>query len=236
MKPLKIGFLGLMVPIALFANTSYTVTVDVIEDGEDYLLLNGNTQEWEHLSLFANGGVAGGTQTETDYAGNSRSVTNPFVHVSGTDSSNSGLNFTNSDWYNGIQGFDCTTLTCPYTDANNAHGTWEFALNAPYTITGIIGNVTLTTLICGGVASPTCGASGDSPPSILNQPATNAGTLVVDLNDIPDGGTHEFEIQLGWTDTSSTPEPASAALIGAGLIALGIVRRRQARNVNHLTT
>jgi hypothetical protein len=235
MRPLKIGFLGLVVPIVLLANTTYTVTVDVIEDGEDYLLLNGNTLEWEHLSLFANGGVTGGTILKTDYAGDTLNRTNPYVLVSGTDSSNSGLNFTNSDWYNGIQGFDCTTLVCPYFDTNNVHGTFEFALNAPYTLSGLVGNVALTTVICGGVTSPTCGASGDSPPSILNQPATNAGTLVVDLNDIPDGGPHEFEIQLTWTDTSSIPEPATSALLGAGLIALGIAGRRR-RDPHHPTT
>src|SRR5580700_7170705 len=117
MRLLKISFLVLSVPIVLLANTTYTVTVDVMEDGEDYLLLNGNTLEWEHISLFANGGVAGGSVSETDYAGNTRTVTNPYVHVSGTDSSNAGLNFTNANWFNGIQGFDCTTLACPYTDA-----------------------------------------------------------------------------------------------------------------------
>src|SRR5580698_8133907 len=136
--------------------TSFTLTVSVVEDGSDELFLNTNndTLTWDHLSLFANGGVTGGKVTETNVLGNSVSTNNPYILVSGTDSSNAGLNFTNSDWYNGIQGLQCGTgagkLTCPYMD--NSASQYQFALPAGYTLTGLVGNVSLTTLMCAGVS------------------------------------------------------------------------------------
>lgn len=225
--PLLLAFL---VPALANANTTYSVTIDVTEDGEDYLLLNGNTLEWEHISLFANGGLAGeGTFTETDWQGNQVQVTDPWVHVSGTDSSDSSKNFTNDNWYNGIQGFNCTGLGgCPFYDSQSQ---FEFNLEAPYTLTGIIGNVTLTTQICQGGPPGTCTGTGsnDSLPTILDQPGSNGGTLVVDLNDVPAGGTHEFEITLTWTVGPSVPEPATFVLGGAGLLALGLLRQARRR-------
>ena len=126
MKLLKFAFLALAVPMVLSANTSYSINVTVTEDGEDDLLFSGNTLEWEHVSFFAN-------STAT---------------VAGL---NAGNTFSSS-WVNGITGQSCSSgLTCPYFDT--AH---QFTLPNGYTLAGLIGNVSLTTLQCQGVAGTSC--------------------------------------------------------------------------------
>jgi PEP-CTERM motif len=196
---LKFAFLTVLVPTVVLANTSYSLTVTVIEDGEDNLLFSGNTLEWEHLSFFAN-------STAT---------------VAGL---NSGNTFSSS-WVNGITGQSCSSgLTCPYFDTAN-----EFTLPNGYTLTGLIGSVALTTLQCQGVSGTSqCTGTGsnDAVPTITN----NAGVWTIDLNDVPATGTHQFQIELSWTDATTAPEPASAGLVLAGLgaIAWGARRRRGA--------
>lgn len=110
----------------LRANTTYSITVSVTEDGDDDLILQGDTLSWSHLDLFANGGVCSvvtsgvctnttDAESETDYAGNAVDPVAPYILVSGTDSAS--VDFTNNTWYNGIQGFACSSdagpLACP---------------------------------------------------------------------------------------------------------------------------
>jgi hypothetical protein len=210
-------------PVIALANSTYTLTIDVIEDGQDQLMFSGNTLYWVHDSDYANGGVAGGSVSGLkNVLGNTVTANNPYILVSGTDSSSSP--FTNADWYNGIQGLQCSQLPggCPYSDTTPAY---EFTLPSGYSLGGLIGNVTLTTLECAGVAGTShCGIPilEDPVPSITD----HSGVWDVNLDDRNDAGTHEFEVQLSWT---TTPEPESAVLVGLGLAALAFVRRKMAR-------
>ena len=210
-------------PVVALANISYTLTIDVTEDGQDQLMFSGNTLYWVHDSGFANGGVTGGSVSGlTNALGNTVTANNPYILVSGTNSA--GSPFTNADWYNGIQGLNCTGLGgCPYSDTNP---TFEFnLLPYGYSLTGLIGNVTLTTLICAGQA----GTSNCNIPFLRDPAPTithNAGVWDVNLDDRIASGTHEFKVQLSWT---TTPEPESAVLVGLGLGALAFVRRKLAR-------
>ena len=224
MKLLRFALLTLAVPFVLSAGAINTLTIDVMESGEDYLLFSGNTLEWEHVTNQANGGVAGGLVTETNVLGNSVGTNNPFVLVSGT-TTGSGSNFTNADWYNGIQGLGCSSgLTCPYFDTSH-----EFTLPTGYTLTGLVGGVTLSTLICGGVAGTSaCGAGRDQDrvPTIAD---LGGGVWAVQLQSHTGSGPHEFEIQLTWDPPSAVPEPASIALSGLGLAGLGVAGWKRKR-------
>lgn len=226
-------------PLAVYADTTYSVTITVTQDEEDELWLTGNTLEWYEIDGSANGGVAGGSDvpvTPIAGIGASTSDNNPYILVSGTDSSDSSLDFTDSDWYNGVQGADCNAngFTCPFTDSDPAY---EFSLESPYTLTGLTGSVTLTTQICDSSSDPStaCGGTDQDPlPDIVYQPSvptasrtdgSTLGTLVIDLDDTPETGTHEFEITLTWTDASSTPEPATFGVMGIALAILGLAKK-----------
>lgn len=105
---------------------------------------------------------------------------------------------------------------------------FDFTLPDGYTLTGLTGAVTLTVLNCAGTGTSTCAGSDPSPT--LTQPSSgNGNEAVVYLDDIPDTGTHQFEVELTWTDSTATPEHPSAALLGAGLIALGLAGRKWKR-------
>lgn len=227
-------------------NTTYTVTITVVEDEMDNLIFQGDTLSWDHLAGFANGGVcatvnpSGGCATtghvsEIDYAGNTVNPNNPLILVSGTDSSNATLDF-NAGWYNGMQGFACTSdgsagaaavLPCPFTPPAG----FDFVL--PYSLNALIGPVTLTVLECAGQAGSTCPGSvilgtRDPTPTLTQPTGGNGETATVVLNDEPDSGTHTFEFELAWT---VTPEPGTAALGGLGLIALALVARHRRRSM-----
>ena len=224
MKILRFAFFTLVVPVVLSASALNTLTIDVMESGEDYLLFSGNTLEWEHISHGANGGVAGGVVTETNVLGDTAAIDNPFILVSGT-TTGSGSNFTNAQWYNGIQGLQCGSgLSCPYFDSSH-----EFTLPDGYTLTGLVGDVTLTTLICGevgGTSACTRERDKDPVPTIAD---LGGGIWAVDLEDHPGKGPHEFEIQLSWDPPSAVPEPASMALSGLGLLGLGLAGWKRKR-------
>jgi len=243
MQQLKVFLIGLVAAIIVSAGPiTYSVTVTVTEDGADNLILQGNTLSWQHLSLYANGGVAGGSVSGlTDYATNTVSANNPYILVSGTDTAS--VNFTNSDWYNGIQGFACTnyTLASPQNLLNCGGSGYTppaadaFTLPDGYTLTGLVGSVSLTVLECAGVTGAVCPGipfiTRDPTPTLTQPSVGNGNEAIVSMNDVPDAGTHVFEVELTWTD-SAAPEPASAALLAVGLTALVLVKRRLARNRN----
>jgi len=222
-----------------FANSTYSVTVTVIIDETANLILQGDTLSWDLLTGFAPGGVcatvnpSGGCATtghvsETDYAGNTVNPNNPLILLAGTDSSNAGADF-NAGWYNGIQGFACSSdgsagasavLPCPYTPPTS------FDYTLPYSLNDLTGAVTLTVLDCGGSGSATC-AGFDPSPTLTQPTGGNGETATVHLNDAPKSGANEFEVELTWT---VTPEPGTAALGGLGLIALALVARNRRRS------
>jgi hypothetical protein len=212
-KPFLLMFLA--VP-ALLSAGAYTLTIDVTEDQIDNLIIQGNTLEWRHIQGFANGGVTGGSLSMTNYLGNTQTVNNPFILVSGTNASYPVENFTNSHWYNGIQGFQCSTLTggCPFNDVNFEF-TLPFALNAT--------SISISNLITPPIGGFT---------AIVQQPTVgNNGVAIVQFNDALPGGTHEYKLQISWTGADQTPEPATIGLSAIGLAALGTAawRRRAAR-------
>ena len=210
----KLLFALPVVSLLAHAATTYTVTVDVIEDGQDHLVIQGNTLEWIHNSDFANGGVTGGSVAGlVNVEGNTVTANNPYILVSGTDSDNSGLNFTNSDWYNEIQGLQCGTgggkLTCPYADTAG-----EFTL--PFSV-GTVISVGLNVL-----TKPTFGALNVSQ----NPNAGNGYTTIVNFDDSSplETGTHEYKALITLT---SIPEPMTLGLCGMGLVAMVWGRRRR---------
>lgn len=211
---LRFALLVCALPLIVSASVITTISIDVTQDGQDYLIIQGNTLEWEHLSDFANGGVTGGSVSGLiNVKGNTVTANNPYILVSGTDSAATGSNFSNAHWYNREQGLQCgggANLTCPYFDTLG-----EFTL--PFSVS----NPTLASL--SGTTKPTLGIL-----NILQQPnAGNGYTTIINFNDSGPlvTGTHEYKTTITLTD--STPEPATWTLCGIGLAGAAFLRRRK---------
>src|SRR5579863_5627103 len=90
----------LALPALAAANTIY-IQIDVTQDAEDILYLQGTTLRWQHISDFANSNAT---------------ITAKINGVAVPSSSlpNNGV------WVNGDTGQTCNgTLTCPLFDANS---------------------------------------------------------------------------------------------------------------------
>ena len=217
----KLVLMAVVMSALASANTVLTLTIDVVEDGWDQLVFSGNTLQWVHRSDFANGGVAGGSVPGlVNVNGATVTANNPYITVTGTAAGDYNNPFS-ANWYNGMQGLNCSTLpggTCPYSQPV----AYEYTLPSPYSLTNLVGNVALNTLVCAGAAGTSnCNIPvvRDPAPTIAN----NAGNWIVNLDDRPASGTHEFKVQLSWT---VTPEPESFVLVGLGMGALVVLRRK----------
>jgi len=116
------------------------------------------------------------------------------------------------------------TFSVTYTDNTitilSAGGTTSFS--SGYTFNGIVfdvPNVTFTGATIGGSSTLSGFVAGDL--------AFSGQQVTANFDALTFNSGNQLVLDLSGTNTSATPEPASLILTGAGLVALGFIRRRR---------
>lgn len=107
------------------------------------------------------------------------------------------------------------------------------ATNLQLTVVVVDSDGNPTQLDLGGIASGTfqipANSAGALLPFSIALPPDGPGTLTITLNGANGWDLSLDSIGLSWTDpTGDVPEPVSCVLVGSGLAALGLIRRRRA--------